>query len=170
MLLHVVDVSDPDFMQQIQVTNETLEQIGAHLVPALLVFNKTDLTDMEAPRVEDRKIYISAKNKTGIKELVELVGQEVFTHYVECKMLIPYDRRNIVSYFNENANVRAVSYENSGTLLTMECREGDLKRYPEFCRSLRSNRIMHVCSICIHPRNISPGNFLFCGDKFLISY
>ena len=42
MLLHVVDISHPNFEEQIQVVNDTLNEIGAADKPTLLVFNKID--------------------------------------------------------------------------------------------------------------------------------
>jgi len=43
ILLHVVDVSHPNFEEQIQVVHETLAEIGAKDKPLFLVFNKVDL-------------------------------------------------------------------------------------------------------------------------------
>ncbi|MDF2986110.1 MAG: GTP-binding protein hflX [Eubacterium sp.] len=132
LLLHVVDSSNHNFLQQIEVTNETLKQIGADTIPTILVFNKADLTDVTVPCIKDGRVYISAKMNSGIEELVQLIGKKIFTQYMECKMLIPYNQGNAVAYFNDHANVKAVSYERDGTLLTVECRESDYKRFEEF--------------------------------------
>lgn len=42
LLLHVVDVSHPNFVEQIDVVNETIHEIGAGDIPVVVVFNKTD--------------------------------------------------------------------------------------------------------------------------------
>ena len=42
LLLHIVDISHPGFEEQIQVVNDTLNEIGAADKPVLLVFNKID--------------------------------------------------------------------------------------------------------------------------------
>ena len=42
LLLHVVDISHPDFEEQINIVNQTLVEIGAHDKPVLIVFNKID--------------------------------------------------------------------------------------------------------------------------------
>lgn len=132
LLLHVVDSSNPNFARQIKVTSETLKQIGADNIPTILVFNKADLTEETVPGIKDGKVYISAKKNSGIEELVQLMGKEIFTQYVEYKFLVPYNKGNIVAYFNENADVKAVSYEKDGTLLTVECRTSDYKRFEKF--------------------------------------
>lgn len=43
VLLHVVDASNPDFERQMDDVNVVLEEIGAHEVPQLVVYNKIDL-------------------------------------------------------------------------------------------------------------------------------
>ena len=42
LLLHIVDISHPDFEEQIEVVNKTLADIGAAGKPMILVFNKID--------------------------------------------------------------------------------------------------------------------------------
>jgi len=42
LLLHIVDISHPDFEEQIHVVNETLTQIQSADKPVIMVFNKTD--------------------------------------------------------------------------------------------------------------------------------
>lgn len=132
LLLHVVDASDPEAERQIEVTEETLKQIGAGDIPVIYVFNKADLTDMSIPFVRGNVIYIAAKEGIGIRELTELISREVFRHYVDCKMLIPYEHGDVVSYFRENAHVKDISYESDGTCLLMECSESDYRRYRHF--------------------------------------
>lgn len=55
LLLHVVDVSDPRWREQVEVTQKTLEEIGASEIPVLYVFNKTDLLD-SVPRLRGAEI------------------------------------------------------------------------------------------------------------------
>lgn len=132
LLLHVVDVSNPSYEQQIRVTNETLNQIGAKDIPTIYVYNKADQTKLSIPFVDSEKITLSAKERIGITELVQLISKKIFKQYIECKMLIPYDQGRIVSYFNENAHVKSISYESNGTLLTLDCREEDYRKYQKF--------------------------------------
>jgi len=132
LLLHVADASNPNCAQQIKVTEETLKQIGAGEIPTIYVYNKAELTDMKIPYLRGNDIYISALERVGLEELIQLIGERIFTQYVDCKMLIPYDQAKAAAYFNENAFIKAVSYESSGTLLTMECRQSDYNRYSDF--------------------------------------
>jgi GTP-binding protein HflX len=132
LLLHVADASNPNCRQQIKVTEETLKQIGAGEVPTIYVYNKAELTEMKIPYVRGNDIYISALERVGLEELIQLISKKIFTEYVDCRMLIPYDQAKTTAYFNENAHIKAVSYESNGTLLTMECRQSDYNRYSDF--------------------------------------
>lgn len=93
VLLHVVDISHPDFEEQMEVVKKTLLEIGAGDKPTLYVFNKTDAYtykeydpfSIEPPTKENRSledlkniwiseegtpcIFISAKQKSGIEKL-----------------------------------------------------------------------------------------------------
>ena len=132
LLLHVIDYSHSNYELQKKVTEDTLEQIGANGIPTIYVYNKADLTSLEIPFIDGDQVYISAKKKIGLDDLIGLINQKVFNQYIECKMLIPYDQGKIVSYLNENAFVKSVDYQDGGTVLTLECKENDFKKYEEF--------------------------------------
>ncbi len=134
LLLHVVDISDPEYERQIEVTNDTLRQIGAAGIPVIYVYNKADLTDMNIPcvRHDDTSICISARERTGIDELIQMIGRYVFKDYIDCEMLIPYELGAVVSYLKQNATVREMSYENCGTRLSLECTVADYMRYRQY--------------------------------------
>jgi GTP-binding protein HflX len=136
LLIHVIDISNPHYKEQLEVTADTLKQIGAEHLPVIYAYNKVDLLDSDViPEVEEEGLFIAAKKNIGIDELIGLISQKIFAHYVICEMLIPYDRGEIVAYLNENASVKSVSYEEKGTLLRLECRQSDYKRYEQFLKS-----------------------------------
>lgn len=132
LLIHVVDCSNPRHQQFITTTNETLKSIGVEDVPTIYAFNKADLANMDYPQIEGNAVYLSAKQKVGLEELTDLIRQHIFKDYVKCKMLIPFDRGQIISYFNEYASVLQTEYEEEGTLLTVECKRSDYEKYREF--------------------------------------
>jgi GTP-binding protein HflX len=101
ILLHVVDISHPNFEEQFQVVNDTLKEIGAIDKPTILIFNKIDNYEYipreeddinpktkENYTLEDWKnswmakmstpcIFISAQKKQNIKELKALLYKEI---------------------------------------------------------------------------------------------
>lgn len=130
LLLHVVDISNPDYKHHLKVTNETLKEIGAESVPMIYVYNKIDLVDDYL--TEKNGVYISAKKNLGIDKLVETISNKVFNNYINCNMFIPYDKGNLLSYLNDNARVIDRKYRNDGTELSIECSNIDYEKYREY--------------------------------------
>lgn len=130
LLLHVVDISNPDYKHHIKVTNETLKEIGSESVPMIYVYNKIDLVD--GYLTEKNGVYISAKKNLGIDKLVETISNKVFNNYINCNMFIPYDKGNLLSYLNDNARVIDRKYRNDGTELSIECSNIDYEKYREY--------------------------------------
>jgi len=130
LLLHVVDISNPDYKHHIKVTNETLKEIGVESVPMIYVYNKIDLVDDYL--TEKNGVYISAKKNLGIDKLVETISNKVFNNYINCNMFIPYYKGNLLSYLNDNARVIDRKYRNDGTELSIECSNIDYEKYREY--------------------------------------
>lgn len=88
LLLHVVDASNPDYVEQISQVQRVLKEIGAHDVPQILVFNKSDAIGPErAPQrqqdhfdldgVQTPRIFVSARSMDGIALLRQQLSQWV---------------------------------------------------------------------------------------------
>ncbi len=101
LLLHVVDISNPNFESQIEAVTQTLAEIGASEKPMVLVFNKMDafsyiekeeddltpktrenfpLEDLQKTwiaKMEENTIFISALKKTNFEQLRKLLYEKV---------------------------------------------------------------------------------------------
>lgn len=132
LLIHVVDYSNPKYEQLIRITENTLKDIGVTDIPTIFAYNKCDLAGVDIPEVKEKSVYLAAKPRIGMTELVNLIRSSVFKDYVTCEMLIPYDRGQVVSYLNEHASIHATEYENEGTRLSLECRLQDFEKYREY--------------------------------------
>ncbi len=65
IILHVIDVSNPHYLSQVEVVNKVLEDLGIKC-PIIKVYNKCDKVKSKD---NNDGVYISAKNKIGIEEL-----------------------------------------------------------------------------------------------------
>ena len=99
ILIHVVDISHHAFEDQYNIVNETLTEIDSAQKPTLVVYNKIDKyeqqlieQDMEEPvsyedlvhaKDSDHAVFISAQNKTNVKELRSKLMALVSTRYFE---------------------------------------------------------------------------------------
>ncbi len=135
LLLQVVDYSDPAYREQMAVTAQTLQELGAGDIPMITVFNKTDKCEEETryPKiVGDHKIYLSAKEEGSIRLLANMIAERIFSDHIQAKFLIPYECGNVVSYFMERAQVQEMRYEETGTWLRVECHRADRDKYAEY--------------------------------------
>lgn len=132
LLLHVVDVSNEEHSFMINVTNETLKAVGVEDIPTIYVYNKSDLAGVKYPLVSGDNVWTAAKEGEGLDELVQMIKQHIFSNYVTCKMLIPYDKGGVVSYLNEAATIFSTSYEEEGTLVELELKEADFQKYEQY--------------------------------------
>lgn len=107
LLVHVVDISHPDFEEQIKVVEKTLSELGCSDKPSMIVFNKIDaytwvdkepddLTPMTKENVtldelrrtwmanmNDSCLFISAREKMNIDELREVLYKRVRELHVQ---------------------------------------------------------------------------------------
>lgn len=132
LLLHIVDISAPDYEEQMRVTDKTLQEIGAENIPTIYVFNKIDLTSDYEAKIFNNRVFISAAKKVGLNLLLKEINRELLRKYIECCMFIPYSQGKLLSYLNNNAYIKSAKHENEGTILTLECLESDYKKFHKF--------------------------------------
>ncbi|MCL1829415.1 MAG: GTPase HflX [Oscillospiraceae bacterium] len=75
VLLHVVDISNPDKDEHISVTRELIFRLGAGETPCITVFNKCDLYSGELPPRGADTVCISAGTGEGVDELVMKIAE-----------------------------------------------------------------------------------------------
>ncbi len=132
LLVQVVDFSDPQYRLQMDVTAETLKELGAGDIPMIVVYNKAESRMEDLPRVRDKQIYMSAVNGIGITELVELIKAQVYADSQDAEFLIPYEKGAITSYFMENATVLEQEYLEDGVRLRVNCHKQDKAKYQQY--------------------------------------
>lgn len=135
LLLEVIDFSDKNYREHMQVTSDTLKELDAGHIPILYIFNKADRSEDSAflPKVYDNRIYMSAKSKTGLKELAAAISELLFASNIDCSMCIPYDAGNITSYLLENAAVKSTAYRPEGVYLDLNLKQQDYEKYKQYC-------------------------------------
>lgn len=132
LLLHVVDVSNDEYRYMMDVTNTTLQAVGVENVPTLFVYNKADLAGIPYPHVNGEGLWIAAKEGRGLDELLEMIKQRIFLDYVTCRMVVPFNRGDIIAYLNESATVHETEYEEAGTMIKVELKRADYDRFEQF--------------------------------------
>ena len=110
LLLHVIDVSNPDWQQQAQVVDDLISELGASGLPRIEVFNKCDRTGGEIlPRGEDM-VTISARTGEGVAELLQLIDRRLDKGARRVTVCLPYDRGGLLDALYREAKVEKVEY------------------------------------------------------------
>lgn len=133
VLLHIIDAHDDERQMHIEQVNEVLEEIGAHEVYQIQVYNKIDLMDDTSPHIErdnDNKVirvWVSAVTGAGVdllqQALAEVFQEEVFHEWIR---LGPGDGRLRSRLFDMGA-VRTERMDEQGNwLLEIELQQRDL--------------------------------------------
>ena len=97
LLLHVIDLLDPEITERVEQVERVLDDIGAGDIPRLRVYNKADLIEDSSVRSlvngsRHRGLRISASTGKGLEELVETVGALLGSDRERRMLKIPSDR------------------------------------------------------------------------------
>ena len=137
LLIQVVDYSDENYREQMEVTAETLKELNAGDIPQIIVYNKIDkCTSDQQVRKRGNQIYMSASQGMGLEELIEMIKETVYAGRENVCFLIPYEKGNITSYLIDNNEVLEQEYREDGVWLSVSCRKSDAEKY----------RIYRVCN------------------------
>jgi len=136
LLVQVVDVSDPQYRQHMEVTRQTLNELEAGDIPMVIVYNKSDLCGREYPRRVGDCVYMAAAAGSGMEELLSLIREKLYADYVDCRLLFPYDQGGVASYFMEHATVLKQEYREDGLYLEVNCHSQDAGKYRQFVTAM----------------------------------
>ena len=122
LLLHVVDISHPNAMNQAQAVQQTLKEIGAGHIPMITVLNKIDrLADPQAARAAiqhyPQSVAISARTGDGIPDMLALLRNALYETYTPVLVRLPYQQGGLISLFHEAGQIERVEHERGGVLM-----------------------------------------------------
>lgn len=117
VLLHIVDMSSPHMLEQIELVNNVLNSLGAHQ-PIIMVYNKIDKVNSLIPLPAIKpQVSISAKTGAGIDLLLKEIENNISIDYHHICLCIPYDEANVLSKLHDEAKVINQEYRASGIYL-----------------------------------------------------
>ena len=139
LLLEVVDFSDPEYKNQIEVTAKTLAEIGAGHIPVVYLYNKTDLACLQKdstrpvpaaiPFRRGDILFLAAGRGIGIPEILSLVDSAMEEDRTECSFCIPYTRGALLQEIRSCGTLLSEDYQPEGTLVRVRCRRADADRF-----------------------------------------
>jgi GTP-binding protein HflX len=122
LLLHVVDISHPNALNQYEAVQQTLAEIGAGHIPVITALNKADrLGDPDSARVIVEKYsqaaVISAKKGLGISDLLQFIKEQLYERYTPVTVRLPYKEGQLISLFHESGQIERIEHGRGSVLI-----------------------------------------------------
>ncbi|OLA51772.1 MAG: GTPase HflX [Oscillibacter sp. CAG:241_62_21] len=110
LLLHVIDVSNPQWQQQATIVDRLIHELKADQIPCLRVYNKCDLAfSGQRPAGED-SVSISARTGEGVPELLACIDKKLDKGTRRVTIHLPYDKAGLLDGLYREAKVESVDY------------------------------------------------------------
>ena len=113
VLLHVIDISNPEWEEQARVVDELIRQLGAESTPCIRVYNKCDAYFGILPHGEN-VVCLSAKSGEGADALVKKLAVILGQAKRRVMLSIPYAKAGVVDALKREANVLSMEYTDEG--------------------------------------------------------
>lgn len=110
LLLHVIDVSNPEWREQARIVDELIRELGAEGIPCIRVYNKCDAAFTAQQEREQDAVYISARTGEGIPALLEAVDKRLDKGTKRVVIHLPYDKAGLLDGLYREAKVEGVEY------------------------------------------------------------
>lgn len=132
ILIHVVDSANPQYEQQIAVTNQVLESLGVVDTPMIYAYNKIDLNAYGWIQPIEPYVFISAKEQMNIQTLEDMLYAMLFKDYAIYELNIPYDRGAVYQQISQNMTILEQRYVDNGIYVKIETHPKNLHPYQTY--------------------------------------
>ncbi len=135
LLLHVIDISNPEWEAQAQIVDELIAELGAEQIPCLRVYNKSDLFFGDIRPRGEMSVNISAKTGEGLPALMERIDRILDKGSRRVTIHLPYDKAGLVDMLYREAKVEQVAYAETIDVVAVCVPRvlGQIKEYIEGC-------------------------------------
>ncbi len=117
LLLHVIDASDPNRDEHIEVVDKLIAKLAKPGTKVLRCYNKADLADpMDIPVGED-VVKMSAKHGQGMEELLAAIERTLGYSRHKITVCLPYSMGGMVETLHNNAQVLSTDYTGDGIVV-----------------------------------------------------
>ena len=110
LLLHVIDISNPEWIAQAEVVDQLIHDLGAEGIPCIRVYNKSDLFYGDIRPHGERTVNLSARTGEGLDELLRAIDAELDKGTRRVIIHLPYDKGGWLDSLYREAKVKSVEY------------------------------------------------------------
>lgn len=121
VIIHVIDISNPEALEQAHTVEKVLSEIGILNKPIVLALNKSDMTDPKSLLpMTDKHVFVSAKNRTNLDLLINAVLESLTEKHERHKFTIPFNRGDLLYILCSRGDVKSLEYTEDGTEVEVE--------------------------------------------------
>lgn len=118
VVLHVVDVSNPEYPVQMEVAQKLLAQLGVKDGAVITVLNQIDRAEGDLPRLPN-SVCISAKTGQGIDELIKMLTKRLVPVRRNVTVCIPYSDGKTGAMLHQKTKVKREEFTEAGQVMTI---------------------------------------------------
>ena len=118
-IIHVVDCSNPQAVQQMEVVYDTLQELGVQGKKTITLFNKVDMGAAIRMRDSnaDHTLKVSAKTGEGLENLKALLGKILSEEQIYVEKLFTYQEAGKIQLIREYGQLLSEEYTDTGILV-----------------------------------------------------
>lgn len=129
LLLHVVDISHPNFKDQLRIAEELIREMGAEELPVVLVFNKIDrMTEDDTvghmKRQYPEAVFVSCQRGIGMDDLRKAIVKEYEANLLPYRVELKYPQNSLIQNIRKHALIIKEDYQKTSVTL-------DLRVWPQ---------------------------------------
>ena len=109
LLLHVIDVSNPEWEEQARIVDDLIRELGADDIPCVRVYNKCDVA-FGFQRKEEAAVTLSARTGEGVTDLLAAIDKKLDKGTKRVTLHLPYDKAGALDTLYREAKVESVEY------------------------------------------------------------
>jgi GTP-binding protein HflX len=121
LIVHVIDGSHPDPMEQIRAVRKVINEVGGGDIPEIIAINKADIAApevmMQLLRAEPNSFAFSARTGFGLDTLLKAIETNLPRPRVEVRTTIPFNRGDLVSAIHDRGEIMSEEYSEHGTTI-----------------------------------------------------
>ena len=121
VLLHVIDLSNPRWMDQAEVVRRQIRDLGIETTPVIEVFNKADLVEADLMPHGNDMVVISARTGAGLSDLKALIARHLGAGRRRVLIQLPYSEARRLDILYQDARVENVEYLPETIAVTAVC-------------------------------------------------
>ena len=135
-LVYVVDISSENYLHQLNVTKNVIEELNGEEIPYLVAYNKIDKISEEdllkRGDISHNFVDISAITGQGIDKLISEIKKAIFKDEQLVELLIPYTEGSVASTLQTGRTILEMDHRAEGTYLRVVLKNIEISKYEKY--------------------------------------